>query len=79
MLKLAERNLVRQRQLAAQKLIAANSLDSFIAERDSRAARIILAATFSRRCADRYVFLFCHDYSSLQTYSDRSRSLEFNL
>ena len=40
MLTLAERNLVRQRQLAAQKLVAANSLDSAIAERDSRRARL---------------------------------------
>src|SRR5918993_3780811 len=40
-LKLAERNLVRQRELAAQKLIAAAALDTAIAERDSRAARLV--------------------------------------
>jgi len=40
-LKLAERNLARQRELAAQKLVAASALDSAIAERDSRAARLL--------------------------------------
>lgn len=40
-LKLAERNLVRQRELAAKKLVAASSLDAAIAERDSRAARLV--------------------------------------
>ena len=40
-LKLAERNLSRQRELAAQKLVAASSLDSAVAERDSRAARLL--------------------------------------
>ena len=40
-LKLAERNLVRQRELAAMKLVAAASLDAAIAERDSRAARLV--------------------------------------
>lgn len=40
-LTLAERNLARQRELAAQKLVAAVSLDSAIAERDSRAARLV--------------------------------------
>jgi RND family efflux transporter MFP subunit len=39
-LKLSERNLVRQRELAAKKLVAASSLDAAIAERDSRAARL---------------------------------------
>jgi RND family efflux transporter MFP subunit len=37
---LAERTLVRQRELAAKKLIAAASLDAAIADRDSRAARL---------------------------------------
>ena len=41
MLRLADRNLVRQRELAAKKLVAAQSLDSAIAERDSRAARLV--------------------------------------
>jgi len=40
-LKLAERNLVRQRELAAKKLVAASSLDAAVAERDSRAARLV--------------------------------------
>ncbi|MEO8000996.1 MAG: efflux RND transporter periplasmic adaptor subunit, partial [Arenimonas sp.] len=40
-LKLAERNLARQRELAAKKLVAASSLDAAIAERDSRAARLV--------------------------------------
>jgi len=40
-LKLAESNLVRTRELAAKKLIATASLDSAVAERDSRAARLI--------------------------------------
>ncbi len=40
-LKLAEKNLVRQRELAAKKLVAASSLDAAIAERDSRAARLL--------------------------------------
>ncbi len=40
-LKLAERNLIRQRELAAKKLVAASSLDAAIAERDSRAARLL--------------------------------------
>lgn len=40
-LKLAERNLVRQRELAAKKLVAASALDAAIAERDSRAARLV--------------------------------------
>jgi RND family efflux transporter MFP subunit len=40
-LKLSERNLARQRELAAKKLVAASSLDAAIAERDSRAARLI--------------------------------------
>ncbi len=40
-LKLAERNLVRQRELAAKQLVAASSLDSAVAERDSRAARLV--------------------------------------
>ena len=40
-LKLAERNLVRQRELAAKQLVAAQSLDSAVAERDSRAARLV--------------------------------------
>jgi len=40
-LKLAERNLIRQRELAAKKLVAASSLDAAIAERDSRAARLV--------------------------------------
>ena len=40
-LKLAERNLARQRELAAKQLVAAQSLDSAIAERDSRAARLV--------------------------------------
>ncbi len=40
-LKLAEKNLVRQRELAAKKLVAASSLDAAIAERDSRAARLV--------------------------------------
>jgi RND family efflux transporter MFP subunit len=39
-LKLSERNLARQRELAAKKLVAAQSLDAAIAERDSRAARL---------------------------------------
>ncbi len=37
---LAERTLRRQRELAAQKLIAASALDAAIADRDSRAARL---------------------------------------
>lgn len=40
-LKLAERNLARQRELAAKKLVAASALDAAIAERDSRAARLV--------------------------------------
>lgn len=40
-LKLAEKNLVRQRELAAKKLVAASALDAAVAERDSRAARLI--------------------------------------
>ncbi len=40
-LTLAERNLARQRKLAAQQLVAASSLDAAIAERDSRAARLV--------------------------------------
>ncbi|MBP8098190.1 MAG: efflux RND transporter periplasmic adaptor subunit [Arenimonas sp.] len=40
-LKLAESNLVRTRELAANKLVATASLDSAVAERDSRAARLI--------------------------------------
>jgi len=40
-LKLAERNLMRQRELASKKLVAASSLDAAIAERDSRAARLV--------------------------------------
>ena len=40
-LKLADRNLARQRELAARKLVAASSLDSAVAERDSRAARLV--------------------------------------
>jgi RND family efflux transporter MFP subunit len=40
-LKLSERNLIRQRELAAKKLVAASSLDAAIAERDSRAARLV--------------------------------------
>jgi RND family efflux transporter MFP subunit len=39
-LKLSERNLARQRELAAKKLVAAQSLDTAIAERDSRASRL---------------------------------------
>lgn len=39
-LKLSERNLARQRELAAKKLVAASALDAAIAERDSRAARL---------------------------------------
>jgi RND family efflux transporter MFP subunit len=39
-LTLADRTLRRQRELAAQKLIAANLLDAAIADRDSRAARL---------------------------------------
>jgi RND family efflux transporter MFP subunit len=39
-LTLAERNLARQRELAAQKLVAASALDAAIAERDSRRARL---------------------------------------
>src|SRR6185436_8602849 len=34
------------------------------------APRIILAATLSRRCENLNVLMFCHDYSSLQTFSD---------
>jgi RND family efflux transporter MFP subunit len=37
---LAERMLKRQRELAAQKLVAASTLDAAIADRDSRAARL---------------------------------------
>jgi RND family efflux transporter MFP subunit len=37
---LAERTLKRQRELAAQKLIAASALDAAVADRDSRAARL---------------------------------------
>ena len=40
MLKLANANLARQRELAAKQLVAASSLDSAVAERDSRAARL---------------------------------------
>ncbi len=40
-LKLSERNLARQRELAAKKLVAASALDAAIAERDSRAARLV--------------------------------------
>ncbi|MGH8051246.1 MAG: efflux RND transporter periplasmic adaptor subunit [Arenimonas sp.] len=40
-LKLAEKNLIRQRELAAKKLVAASALDAAIAERDSRAARLV--------------------------------------
>ncbi|MGH8105243.1 MAG: efflux RND transporter periplasmic adaptor subunit [Arenimonas sp.] len=40
-LKLAERNLARQRELATKKLVAASALDAAIAERDSRAARLV--------------------------------------
>lgn len=39
-LTLAERSLTRQRQLAAQKMIATAVLDTAIADRDSRAARL---------------------------------------
>ncbi len=39
-LELSERNLARQRELAAKKLVAASALDAAIAERDSRAARL---------------------------------------
>lgn len=39
-LRLSERNLARQRELAAKKLVAASALDAAIAERDSRAARL---------------------------------------
>ena len=39
-LTLAERMLKRQRQLAAQQLIAASALDAAFADRDSRAARL---------------------------------------
>ena len=39
-LTLAERMLKRQRQLAAQQLIAASALDAAVADRDSRAARL---------------------------------------
>jgi RND family efflux transporter MFP subunit len=39
-LTLADRTLRRQRELAAQKLIAANLLDAALADRDSRAARL---------------------------------------
>ena len=39
-LKLAELDLVRQRELAAKQLVAASSLDAAVAERDSRAARL---------------------------------------
>ena len=40
-LRLSERNLVRQRELAAKQLVAASSLDAAVAERDSRAARLV--------------------------------------
>ena len=40
-LKLAEKNLIRQRELSVKKLVAASSLDAAIAERDSRAARLL--------------------------------------
>jgi RND family efflux transporter MFP subunit len=39
-LTLAERTLTRQRELAAQKLIAASALDAAVADRDTRAARL---------------------------------------
>jgi RND family efflux transporter MFP subunit len=39
-LTLAERTLKRQRELAAQQLIAASALDAAVADRDSRAARL---------------------------------------
>ena len=51
-LTLAERNLRRQRELAAQKLVAASSLDSAIAERDSRAARLTSLRRSVRVSAD---------------------------
>jgi RND family efflux transporter MFP subunit len=40
MLKLANANLVRQRELAARQLVAASSLDAAVAERDSRRSRL---------------------------------------
>ncbi len=40
-LTLAERTLKRQRELAAKQLIAASALDAAVADRDSRAARLI--------------------------------------
>lgn len=39
-LTLAEQTLVRQRELAAQKLVAASALDAAVADRDARAARL---------------------------------------
>ncbi|KFN43709.1 efflux RND transporter periplasmic adaptor subunit [Arenimonas oryziterrae] len=39
-LRLSERNLQRQRELAAKKLVAASALDAAIAEHDSTAARL---------------------------------------
>ncbi|HBD20438.1 MAG TPA: efflux RND transporter periplasmic adaptor subunit [Arenimonas sp.] len=39
-LTLAEQTLVRQRELAAQKLVAASALDTAVADRDARAARL---------------------------------------
>ncbi len=38
---LAEANLKRQRELAAKQLVAASVLDAALAERDSRAARLV--------------------------------------
>ncbi len=40
-LTLAERTLKRQRELAAQQLIARSALDAAVADRDSRAARLV--------------------------------------
>ena len=40
-LRLADKTLLRQQQLAAAQLVAAASLDSAIAERESRAARLV--------------------------------------
>lgn len=37
---LADRNLARQRELAAKKLVAASALDAAVADRDSRAAHL---------------------------------------
>lgn len=39
-LTLAEQTLVRQRELAAQKLVAVSALDAAVADRDARAARL---------------------------------------